>query len=144
MERVRVNKLRRFMRGVWRVSWPVARQVLGWFFIVLGLLGIVLPVLQGVLFLVVGIALVGRRNIVIRRSRVALKRALRRWAALPTPVVGPSGRMALRAQREFSRSARHLHQRFDAWREQRFGRPPAQAHGAAERYDHPPDRVYTE
>ncbi|HRC76656.1 MAG TPA: hypothetical protein PLO33_13355, partial [Kouleothrix sp.] len=45
-----------------RLVWPVVRQVLGWLFIILGVLGLVLPVLQGVLFLVIGVALVGRRN----------------------------------------------------------------------------------
>jgi hypothetical protein len=123
---------------VWRVFWPVARQVLGWFFIALGLLGMVLPVLQGVLFLVIGIALVGRRNIVIRHSRVALKRLLRRWAALPTPVIGRSGRVALRAQREFSRQARQLHRRYDAWVARRFGRSPA---APESRYKRTPDRA---
>src|SRR5690349_2585769 len=86
MDQAYSNSFRRFLARTWRVFWPVLRQVIGWMFIVLGLLGLVLPILQGVLFLVLGIALVGRRNIVIRRSRVATKRLLRRWAALPTPV----------------------------------------------------------
>ena len=30
------------------MAWPVIRQVLGWFFIFLGVLGLLLPVLQGV------------------------------------------------------------------------------------------------
>lgn len=112
--------MRRVVVGLWWALWPIARQAFGWLFIVLGLLGLVLPILQGVLFLVIGIALVGRRNFLIRRARVALKRLLRRWAALPTPVVGPAGRVALRAQREFFKRARHVHMRYEAWVRRRF------------------------
>lgn len=94
------------------IVWPVARQVLGWLCIGLGLIGLVLPVLQGVLFLVIGVALVGRRNWLIRRSALLIKRGLRRWARLRTPVVGPAGRLALRAQHQYSRQSRRLHRRF--------------------------------
>ncbi len=89
--------------------WPVTRQVIGWIFIILGLVGLVLPLLQGVLFLVIGIALVGRRNWLIRWTSVRCKLFLRRWAALPTPVVGPVGRLALRGQQRVSRQRRRLH-----------------------------------
>lgn len=34
------------------------RLVIGWFFIVLGVLGLVLPFLQGILFLAIGFALI--------------------------------------------------------------------------------------
>ena len=101
------------------MAWPVIRQVLGWFFIFLGLLGLLLPVLQGVLFLVIGVALVGRRNWLIRRAALLIKRWLRRWAKVPTPVVGSLGRMALRAQHESSRQSRRLHRRFAKRRQQR-------------------------
>ena len=101
----------RRLAGAWRLAWPVLRQVLGWIFIILGLLGLVLPVLQGVLFLVIGIALVGRRNWAIRWSSIRLKLFLRRWAALQTPLVGPLGRLALRGQQELSRQRRRMHWR---------------------------------
>jgi hypothetical protein len=114
MEPVRTNAYLRYLGHVWRVAWPVIRQVLGWFFIFLGILGLVLPVLQGVLFLVIGVALVGRRNWLIRRAAVLIKRGLRRWAGLPTPVVGPLGRMALRGQHQISRQSRRLHHRLAA------------------------------
>src|SRR5689334_9535145 len=109
MEPVRTNPYLRYLARVWQIAWPVLRQVLGWFFIFLGILGLVLPVLQGVLFLVIGVALVGRRNWLIRRSVLVIKRALRRWAALPTPVIGPLGRLALRGQHQISRQSRRLH-----------------------------------
>src|SRR5215217_7566904 len=103
------------------IAWWVLRQVLGWFFILLGLLGLVLPVLQGVLFLVIGVALVGRRNWLIRRSTLVFKRLLRRWAAVQTPLVGAAGRIALRAQWKCSRESRHLHRRYTVWRQRRMG-----------------------
>jgi len=99
------------------IAWWLLRQVLGWFFILLGLIGLVLPVLQGVLFLVIGVALVGRRNPLIRRSMLLFKRFLRRWAAARSPLVGKIGQIALRAQWKGSRESRHLHRRFTEWRQ---------------------------
>ena len=115
MEQTRVEQyqngidIRRRLAIAWRVIWPVFRQVLGWLFILLGLLGLVLPILQGVIFLVIGIALVGRRHPLIRWASVYLKLFLRRWAAVKTPVIGPLGRMARRGQQEVSRQRRRLH-----------------------------------
>ncbi|HEU5101830.1 MAG TPA: hypothetical protein VFU22_22570 [Roseiflexaceae bacterium] len=114
--------MRAFRHGAattWRLLWPVIRHTLGWLFIVLGLIGLVLPVLQGVLLLAIGIALVGRRNWLIRRSTLLFKRFLRRWARVKTPVVGPAGRMALRAQWKCSRESRHLHRRYAEWHRRR-------------------------
>ena len=101
--------VRRRLAIAWRLAWPVFRQVLGWLFILLGLVGLVLPILQGVIFLVIGIALVGRRHPLIRYVSVYFKLFLRRWAAIQTPVIGPLGRMALRGQQEVSRQRRRLH-----------------------------------
>lgn len=95
-----------------RLVWPLLRQTLGWMFILLGLVGLVLPLLQGVLFLVIGVILVGRRNWLIRRTTVGLKRGLRRWARHHHHIVARPGRMALRAQHECSRQSRRLHRRF--------------------------------
>src|SRR4051812_40470413 len=101
------------------IAWWLLRQVLGWFLILLGLLGLVLPVLQGVLFLVIGVALVGRRNPLIRRSMLIFRRFLRRWASARSPLVARIGRFALRAQWKCSRESRHLHRRFTEWRQRR-------------------------
>jgi hypothetical protein len=115
MERTRVEQyrssdgVRRRLAVAWRLAWPVVRQVIGWLFILLGLIGLVLPILQGVIFLVIGIALVGRRHPLIRYVSVYFKLFLRRWATLPTPVIGPLGRMALHGQQEVSRQRRRLH-----------------------------------
>ena len=107
-----------YRRGL-LIAWRLLRQVLGWVFILLGLLGLVLPVLQGVLFLVIGVALVGRRNWLIRRSTLIFKRLLRRWAAVQNPMIGGAGRFALRAQWKCSRESRRLHRRYAEWRQRR-------------------------
>jgi hypothetical protein len=119
MERNNLSSFRRGAIRAWVLLWPIIRQVLGWIFILLGLLGLVLPVLQGVLFLAIGIALVGRRNWLIRRSTLIFKRFLRRWARAKQPLVGSPGRVALRAQWKCSREARHLHRRYAGWRQRR-------------------------
>jgi hypothetical protein len=119
MKRIDLRAFRRGATFTWRLLWPIIRQVLGWMFIVLGLVGLVLPVLQGVLFLAIGIALVGRRNWLIRRSTLVFKRFLRRWARVKQPLLGSAGRMGLRAQWKCSREARHLHRRYTDWRQRR-------------------------
>jgi hypothetical protein len=128
METTRTHSYRRRLARIWWLAWPVIRQVLGWFFIFLGVLGLLLPVLQGVLFLVIGVALIGRRHWLLRRAAVLIKRSLRRWARVPTPVVGPLGRMALRAQHECSRQSRRLHRRLAERKQQRarLAEPPAE------------------
>jgi hypothetical protein len=143
MQRIDFRHYRRIPVSAWRLLWPIIRQVLGWMFILLGLLGLVLPVLQGLLFLVIGIALVGRRNWLIRRSRLVFKRFLRRWAAVRTPLIGPAGRAALRAQWQFSRQGRHLHRRYSEWRHRRVPADPAESivDIPDEHYEHMSDRV---
>jgi hypothetical protein len=101
--------LRRRLAIAWRLAWPVVRQVIGWLCILLGLVGLVLPVLQGVIFLMIGIALVGRRHPLIRYVSVYFKLFLRRWAAVQTPAIRSLGRMALRGQQKVSRQRRRLH-----------------------------------
>ena len=41
--------------------------VLGWFFVVLGIIGLFLPVLQGVLFILIGLAILSSRSETIKR-----------------------------------------------------------------------------
>lgn len=103
------------LQAAWRYIWLFARPTLGWFFIGLGLLGLLLPMLQGILLLVIGTILVGRRNWLIRWSRVHLKLLLRRWATVRTPIIGHTGRWTLRAQQQVSRQQRRLHWRLEAW-----------------------------
>jgi hypothetical protein len=88
--------------------WFVLKPTLGWLLIVVGLIGMPMPIMNGVIFLVLGIALVGPRNRLIRWSRVNIKLLLTRWAALDTPVVGPLGRLALRSAQSLSRQNRRM------------------------------------
>ena len=46
---------------------------LGWFFVVLGVLGIFLPVLQGILFLLIGFILLSRESAWAQRQLEKLK-----------------------------------------------------------------------
>lgn len=89
--------------------WHFARPWVGWSFICIGILGCLLPVLPGLPFLFIGVALVGRRTWVIRWCAVQYKLFVRRWAMLPHPLVARMGRLALLAQQETSRQRRRLY-----------------------------------
>jgi uncharacterized membrane protein YbaN (DUF454 family) len=41
--------------------------IIGWFFIVLGILGLFLPILQGILFIMIGLAILSSRSETIKR-----------------------------------------------------------------------------
>ncbi len=41
--------------------------IVGWFFIVLGILGLFLPILQGVLFILIGLAILSSRSEIVKR-----------------------------------------------------------------------------
>jgi uncharacterized membrane protein YbaN (DUF454 family) len=41
--------------------------IIGWSFIVLGILGLFLPILQGVLFILIGLAILSSRSEIIKR-----------------------------------------------------------------------------
>ena len=48
--------------------------VIGWLFIALGILGLFLPFLQGILFLIIGLAILSTRSELIRRFLSALEK----------------------------------------------------------------------
>ncbi|HEX5504078.1 MAG TPA: hypothetical protein VFW96_15740, partial [Thermomicrobiales bacterium] len=91
-------------------------SALGWGCLLLGVLGVLLPILPGMPFLLLGAALLGRRDRALRWCSARGKLALRRWAALERPLVGAVGRWALRQQRQASRRRRRLAWRYRAWR----------------------------
>ena len=45
----------------------VGLLIIGWFFIVLGILGLFLPFLQGILFILIGLAILSSRSEIIKR-----------------------------------------------------------------------------
>lgn len=64
-----------------RKGGPIARQVLGWALILLGIAGVILPILQGIIFLALGVLVLGPRNPVIRWVRIRTYLLLRAWSA---------------------------------------------------------------
>ncbi|HLO77148.1 MAG TPA: PGPGW domain-containing protein [Magnetospirillum sp.] len=54
--------------------------VVGWFFLVLGVLGLFLPILQGVLFLAIGLAILASEQVWAHRLLTWLKRRFPRFA----------------------------------------------------------------
>ena len=45
-----------------RIAWKVLRLTTGWFLIILGVVGLFLPVLQGILFIISGLAVLSTEN----------------------------------------------------------------------------------
>jgi uncharacterized membrane protein YbaN (DUF454 family) len=45
----------------------VGLLIIGWFFIVLGIFGLFLPILQGILFIMIGLAILSSRSETIKR-----------------------------------------------------------------------------
>ncbi len=96
------------LRSALMWAWMICKPILGWALIVVGLIGMPLPIVNGLIFLVIGVALVGPRNWLIRWSRVHFKLLLYRWAARPGPLVGRLGQLALSSARRVSRQHRRL------------------------------------
>jgi hypothetical protein len=96
------------LRGILFAVWLVLRPTLGWLLIMLGLVGMPMPIVNGTIFLVLGLILVGPRNRVIRWSRVHIKLILGRWALMRHPLLGFSGRLTRNSARQVSRQNRRL------------------------------------
>ncbi|MBA3471346.1 MAG: 2'-5' RNA ligase family protein [Herpetosiphonaceae bacterium] len=99
------------MRAMWRI-WPVVRPIVGWLCIVLGILGIILPILQGIIFLVIGATLIGRHHPLIRWFRVRYKQLLRTWRRSPNRLLAWIGRRGEQALAILERQMLHLRQHF--------------------------------
>jgi hypothetical protein len=63
----------------------LARRMLGWFVLSLGLLGLAVPVLPGLLLLGLGIVILGPRDPVLRRLAIRIRLFLRRWSQARHP-----------------------------------------------------------
>lgn len=58
----------------------LTKIVLGWFFLVLGVLGLFLPILQGALFLAIGLAILATEQVWAHRLLTWLRRRFPRFA----------------------------------------------------------------
>jgi hypothetical protein len=99
---------------------PIIRRVLGWSAIVVGLLGVVLPVLPGVVFFALGAVLLGPHDPTLRRIAVGIRLFLRRWSCAKQRHVRRIGqyvRSQYREQRLLLRAYLHRHERGEqSWR----------------------------
>lgn len=101
------------------------RMLVGGLLIFIGCLGVVLPILPGMPFFILGSLVIGRRSRPFRRASIAGKRFLKRWAVHERPWLARTGRWSLLAQRDTSRRLRRLlwwwqgHQRLIARRVRR-------------------------
>lgn len=91
------------------------RLIIGCIFIVIGILGVILPVLPGTIWLILASLIIGKRSRTLRRASVAGKRMLRRWTAHEREFVRRVGRWSVAAQQDTSRRLR----RIDRWMAER-------------------------
>jgi UPF0716 family protein affecting phage T7 exclusion len=88
------------------------RRIIGWGFIGLGFLGIILPALPGIVFIAIGILLLGPYDPGLRRIALAIRLVLRRWSQMHNPLIRRLGWSVRRQHRSLrlavrSRVARH-------------------------------------
>ena len=84
------------------------RLLVGGILIFIGCLGVILPILPGMPFFILGSLVIGRRSRPFRQTSIAGKRFLKRWAAQQRPWLARTGRWSLLAQRDTSRRLRRL------------------------------------
>lgn len=87
------------------------RHIGGWSLILLGLLGLVLPVLPGILLVVLGIVVLGPNDSTLRRIELYVRLGLRRWSRARHPGLRWAGWKARRMYYFVRLQVReHLHQ----------------------------------
>lgn len=89
------------------------RRIMGWSTIALGLLGVMLPVLPGVVFFALGVVLLGPHDPTLRRIAIGIRLILRRWSQAnhqQTRRIGQFVRSRYREQRLLLRSHLHHHE----------------------------------
>lgn len=101
------------------------RRVGGWSLIALGVAGVILPVLPGVVFFVLGVALLGPRHPLLRRCAFTLRLVLRRWSRARRPLVARLGwqvrlrhrtmRLAMREQTARVQRGEYHRRHYLAW-----------------------------
>jgi len=85
------------MKPIWRKVVLVGRHILGWLFIVLGILGLFLPILQGILFLCIGVLLLADDIPPFKRL---IHKVESRWPRTRGPLETARRWMGLRPQAE--------------------------------------------
>jgi hypothetical protein len=90
------------MKPIWRILLRIVRQVIGWGFIVLGILGLFLPILQGVLFLCIGVLLLAEDLPIFRRL---IDKVESKWPRTRVPISKARGWLGHRQQPEPDRPA---------------------------------------
>jgi hypothetical protein len=101
---------------------PLWRRLFGWLLIAVGIAGLFLPLLPGLVFLPIGVALAGRRSWVIRFTRTRMKRLLRRAERWP----GALGRLGAFVRAKERRMAKFLRdRRLGPWERPRRAGPPS-------------------
>ena len=73
---------------------------LGWVFIFLGILGLFLPILQGILFLAIGLVILSRRS---PRVRLLIRKLAKRYPAFGCALIEARVRTERLRQRFFTR-----------------------------------------
>jgi hypothetical protein len=71
--------------------WRLARRAIGLLCLIIWVLGVILPIIPGWPALIIAIALLGRRDRVLRLIHLAGRRALRWMRRHPIPQVRPAG-----------------------------------------------------
>ncbi len=69
----------------------IVQRAAGWGLITLGISGIVLPIMPGLVFFVLGVVLLGPRNPLLRRAAVLIRLSLRRWCRVRNQAVARLG-----------------------------------------------------
>jgi len=95
------NRLKSFLSH--RRTRSVLTQAAGWIFLVLGILGFALPLLQGILFTVIGISLLANHNPFFKRIR---DRVYHRYPGLEKAVHREHARLRLFLSRRRRRRRR--------------------------------------
>jgi len=77
-------------------------NVAGWTFVILGVLGLFLPILQGILFLAIGLSVL---SLVSPRARFLRQRVRRRFPTIGRGMTEAEGWMRNKGERYFGRRA---------------------------------------
>ncbi len=101
------------------------RRVGGWGLIALGIAGIILPALPGVIFIVLGMVVLGPRESLLRRMAFMIRLFLRRWCRVRNPRLARLGwwvrlrhrtvRLAVREQAARARRGEYRRRYYLAW-----------------------------